>query len=439
MTRRVLLIVALAGLAIRLAVFVVDVGQTSLQMDLSAFYAAGQAVDAGLSPYVNHVENDPPIWDGVDRYRHSRFLYPPLAARVFQPMSWIGYHTVKFLWMLASLVAMVAAVGIAIKRTVGLSLDRVLIAGIAVVGFFPMLPLLERGQIDGLTLLLIIGAVTWPRGRRATVAAGALLALATLLKLYCIFLVPFLVLRRRWRLLGGFAAGLVALFLIGGVLDGFSALPAYVSDEMPRIARYGEGGTRAMVLSPFSYQQALAGVEPGKTVMDGRHYEPELFQFVLNASAVRTPVGRWLWSVAESAGIPLAPGHISLVFLALGFGLVVWLPRGTGAANDLLHGQIALVVVLLCAPVTWAMNVVWLLPVVAILLASWKRWNDRIAQAGWFVCAAGLVLAGVPDAWLRAATGSIESRYIAALTLCLAGLIALARSGGRERQLNPLE
>ena len=39
MTRRVLLIVALAGLVIRLAMFVVDVGQTSLQMDLSSFYA----------------------------------------------------------------------------------------------------------------------------------------------------------------------------------------------------------------------------------------------------------------------------------------------------------------------------------------------------------------------------------------------------------------
>jgi hypothetical protein len=173
--------------------------------------------------------------------------------------------------------------------------------------------------------------------------------------------------------------------------------------------------------------------------MDGRHYESEHFQFVLNASAVRTPIGRWVWSSATSAGIPLAPGHISLVFLVAGFVLVGWLLRGTGAANDLLHGQIALVVVLLCAPVTWAMNVVWLLPVVAILLAGWKRWDDRITQAGWFVCASGLILAGVPDAWLRAATGSIESRYIVALTLCLVGLIALARSGRRERSLNPLE
>ncbi len=144
---------------------------------------------------------------------------------------------------------------------------------------------------------------------------------------------------------------------------------------------------------------------------------------LLNASAVRTPVGRWVWSTAKGAGIPLAPGHVSLVFLVVGFGLVAWLTRGATAPNDLLHGQIALIVVLLCAPVTWAMNVVWLLPVVAILIAGWKQWDHRGGQAGWFVCAAGLLLAAAPDAWLQ-----VNSRYIVALTLCLAGLIALART-----------
>jgi hypothetical protein len=427
MIRRVLLILVLAALVIRLGLFLVEVGQTSLQMDLSSFYAAGQAVDAGLSPYVNHVANDPPIWDGIGRYRHSRFLYPPLAARLFQPLSWIGYQTVKFAWMLASLAAVAAAVGLAIRRTIGWSLDRILIAAIVVAGFFPMLTLLERGQIDGFTLLAIVAAMTWPRGRRTTIAAGALLALATLLKLHCIFLVPFLVLGRRWRLLAGFAAGLVALFLIGGVVDGLSALPAYVTDEMPRISRYGEGGTREMALPASSFQRVLAGAEPGKTVMDGRAYDPEHFSFVLNASAVRTPLGRWVWSSVKSAGIPLSPGHVSIVFLAVGVGLVASLLRGT-ASNDLLHGQIALTVVLLCAPATWAMSVVWMLPAVVILLATWKNRNDRSAKIGWFVCAAGLLLAGVPESWLRVVTVSIESRYIVALTFCLAGLIALARS-----------
>jgi hypothetical protein len=195
---------------------------------------------------------------------------------------------------------------------------------------------------------------------------------------------------------------------------------------MPRISRHGEGGTREMALPPSSFQRILAGAEPGKTVMAGRSYDPEHFPFVLNASAVRTPLGRWVWSSAKSAGIPLAPGHVSIVFLAVGLGLVASLLWGT-ASNDLLHGQIALTVVLLCAPATWAMSVVWMLPTVVVLLATWKDGN-RIARIGWFVCAAGLLLAGVPDQWLLAATASIESRYILALTLCLAGLIALARS-----------
>ena len=423
MKRRLLLSLILAGVLVRLGLFVLDVGRTSLQMDLSSFYAAGQAVDAGLSPYLNHVSHDPPIWDGVDRFSHSRFLYPPLAARVFQPLTWFGYSTVKFLWMLASLAAVAAAVGIALKRTLEPTVDRILLAGIVVLGFFPLRTLLERGQLDGWTLLAIVVALTWPRGRRSTIAAGSLLALATLLKLYCIFLVPFLLLRRRWRLLGGLAAGLVALFLLGGVLDGFAALPDYVSKEMPRISRYGEGGTRQMALPPVAFQSVLAGVERGKTVMDGRTYDPEHFQFVLNASVVRTPVGRWIWSSARSAGIPLAPGHVSLVFLAIGLGLVAVFLRRVDETDDLLHGQIALIVVLLCAPVTWAMNVVWLLPVVVILLSRWKCWGDRIGQSGWFVCAAGFFAAAVPDAWLPT-----NSRYIVALSCCLVGLIALARS-----------
>jgi hypothetical protein len=436
MTRRVLLILVLAGLVLRLAGFIFDVGRTSLQMDLSSFYAAGQAVDAGLSPYVNHVEQDPPIWDGVDRFRHSRFLYPPLAARLFQPLSWISYGTVKYLWMVASLAALTAAIGIAIRRTIGLSVDRMLIGAAVVVGFFPTMALLERGQVDAFTLLAIVAAVSWPRGRRSTFAAGAFLALATLLKLHCIFLLPFLALRRRWRLLGGFAAGLVALFLLGGVVDGFSALPAYVTDEMPRISRYGESGSREMALPPPAFQRVMRGVERGKTVMEGRSYEPEHFRFVLNASAVRTPIGGWIWSSAKAAGFPLAPGHVSLVFLALGLGLVALLARGAPESSDLLHAQVALVVVMLSAPVTWAMNVVWLLPVVPILLMTWDPAAARLMKAGWWICAVGLILAGLPDSWLRAVTESIESRYLVALTLCLGGLLVLVRKSGRDAPIH---
>ena len=77
------------------------------------------------------------------------------------------------------------------------------------------------------------------------------------------------------------------------------------------------------------------------------------------------------------------------------------------------------------------MNVVWLLPAVAILLAGWRQ-GDRLGLAGWAAVVAGLLLAGVPDGWLRAVTESIERRYIVGQLLCLAGLLALARSGGES-------
>ena len=59
-----------------------EAARDSLQMDFSAYYTAGEALSVGLSPYVTHVSTDPVIWDGQGRYRHSRFLYPPLVAEI---------------------------------------------------------------------------------------------------------------------------------------------------------------------------------------------------------------------------------------------------------------------------------------------------------------------------------------------------------------------
>ena len=81
---RGLLLVLFLVVVVRLFGFLIVFHQTVLQMDFSAFYIAGKSVSRGLSPYVNYVESDPGLWDGVNGFTHSRFLYPPLAARPFQ-------------------------------------------------------------------------------------------------------------------------------------------------------------------------------------------------------------------------------------------------------------------------------------------------------------------------------------------------------------------
>jgi hypothetical protein len=438
--RDLLLAAVLLLLVVRLIGFVSAVGEESLQMDLSAFYTAGQAANAGLSPYVNHIHEQPPIWDGVDTYRHSRFLYPPLVARVFQPLAALPYHTAKYLWMVLSLVALGGALWIA-ATLAGISRTpwRLLSVGIIATAFYPLLTLLERGQTDSLTLLLLMAAVLWLGRPRAAVAAGVLLALATMLKLHCVFIVPFLLVRRQWRVLAGFAAGGAVLLLMSLAVDGYTRVSGYLTDELPRISRYGERGSGEMRLPAETLTPLRQMLATGDTVMDGHRYRVEYFTFSLNASAVRTPLGRGTWSLMRRVVPGVAPAQVSLVFLAFSLlGLLVWQrrfgrPTGPGRqAWELIYWQSVIVVILLCAPVSWVMGTVWLLPIAAIVLGECGRFRGRAHLAATVVCAAGLLLAGLPDppeSWTYWPFGGSlpDYRYVIAESVCLAGLLGLWR------------
>lgn len=435
---RVLLALVLAALVVRLGIHVASFGRTSLQMDFAAFYTAGESVNHGLSPYLNHVDHDPPIWDGVNQYRHSRFLYPPLAARLFQPLALLPYNVAKQLWIVVALLALVGSMLLSVslaglKRLPG----NLLVLGIVAAAWFPLLALLERGQIDSLTLLLVLGSIHLARTRRYSLAGGLLLAVATLLKLHCVFLVPFLLLRRRWATAQGFLAGAAALLLLSLLIDGYAPIASYVRDDLPRISRYGEGGTREMRLPPQQFRRVAGRIGPDRTVMDGREYRPEALTFVLNASLVRTPAGRATWSAVNRLGLPIAPAQVSLIFLAVAFVLVLlwWLWRGrrdgenAGEDNDFAYWQIALVLIVLCAPVSWAMGAVWLLPASALVLRGLPNWRDPRRALALATCIVGLFLAGAPDRISGLVLGLFGPqagayKYVVAELLLLAGCVA---------------
>ena len=71
---RTLLALILLVTTIRLIGYIVRFIGESLQMDFAAFYTAGEALNAGLSPYRTHLQVEPPIWDGrlsAASYRQS--------------------------------------------------------------------------------------------------------------------------------------------------------------------------------------------------------------------------------------------------------------------------------------------------------------------------------------------------------------------------------
>jgi alpha-1,2-mannosyltransferase len=441
---RGLLVLALAAASLRLGLLAVRFARESVQADFSAFYTAGQAVRAGRSPYWNEPERVPPLWDGVSAHRPSRFLYPPLAASFFAPLSLLGYAAAKRLWIALSLAAVAAAMAV-LARAVRLRARPEVVMALALFAclFQPLVLHLERGQVDALTLLAVALALRpMVADGRDTIRSGLLLAAGSVLKPSVAFLVPFLAVRRRGRALAGFAAGAALAVTATAVLHGTDGLAGYLERELPRISVEGEAHGDQMRLPPEVLARLRAGAPEHMTFRDGRLYRIESFRFVTNASLTR-PLKRRL-------GLRAGPSRLALAVLAALLAVaaaVAWRRRDALAAGgpvaELAWAQAAMAAVLLAWPVTWAMNAVWLLPATLVLAAGWTRARSWPARAAMGAAGAGLVLAALPDAAAAAIVGPLASlKYVIAEALVFASMLLVAgargagpRHGAREGML----
>jgi hypothetical protein len=154
------------------------VATSSLQQDFAAYWVAGAARRAGLDPYVNQLGGPgaPELWDGVAVFAHSRFLYAPIVADVFRAFALFPYPLAKALWTALMVAAWVGAALATARAVGGRSASAVALGAGAL--FYPLHLALERGQIEPLVLLLLVGAF----GATSRARAGAALAAAAALK-----------------------------------------------------------------------------------------------------------------------------------------------------------------------------------------------------------------------------------------------------------------
>jgi len=420
---------ALLGACLLLAVFrlwswVEVFTQRSLQLDFAAYYGAGEAVRLGLDPYRNPAGERPDLWDGSSTFVHSRFLYPPLAARLFVPLTGLSYRSAKALWSGLSLLALAVALLLA-ARLAGVRTREGLLAGIvAALVFFPLLTHLERGQVDLLTLLLLLAGVAAlaREGRLAQYVGGGAFALAALLKLNVVLLAPFLLVRRRGRALLGFVAGGAALVALSTAVDGPGAVRRYAENELPRILAYGESGPPESRLPPVVLERLRAGVPEGRTRKDGVVYEPAAFSFPVNAALVRS-------KLAPSLPLPRNRRLAALVVLGLLLGLSSLIgarSAGAGPIEELAFWQMAMTAVLLTGPLSWVMNAVWLIPTLFVAVRVAEDLGSRPQAFSLATTVCGLLLLGLPDVL---APYLFEDRYVIGGLVVFAGLLASLRAG----------
>jgi hypothetical protein len=360
--------------ALRFVGFVYRFGSESIQMDFSAYYTAGEALNLGLSPYTNNMRNNPPVWDGVDIYNHSRFLYPPVAAYLFQPLALLPYHVSKYLWEVISLACIIVSLFITTKIFPIKNVQQYLFIGIFVCMYHPLLIHMERGQIDALVLVFITMAfyLMIQETKQKDLAAGVLLALATIFKLHCVYVLPFLVLRKRWHTINGYVLGGLIVIVISVLMPGGKTLLSkYVFEEIPRISKFGELGTDSMKISDGTIQTVKSNADSLHTIKDQRVYLVSYFNFVSNATAVKIfQIVLNKYHKTQDISI-ISVGLLLLLFFILAFWQRRCYPNmHLGRKQEFIYWQIILTIVLISGPLTWVMTIVWSLPVLVIFVSE---------------------------------------------------------------------
>jgi len=417
---------------IRLVRYAALFATQSLQVDFSAYYTAGESLNAGLSPYKNNVTHIPPIWDGIARYKYSRFLYPPLVASFFQPFALLTYFQAKILWEIFTVLFIIATMVITSRLFPLNDLKAVFLIGLFIAIFHPLLIHLERGQVDALTLLMITLAF-WLMATgdgHNDYRAGVVLSIAVLFKLYSLFFVPFIMIRKRWQSMRGFVFGTLAWIVLTIVVQlGWSHLVDYGYNQLPRIANFSNIAASDTLVDKKFIRAALAATPPEfETLKDGRGYQLASLQFTSNATLIE-PLLDGLGSVELFAPISL----LSLLVFGLLFFLV-WLWQSffvrlpLSPQDEFIYWQIPAVVVLLAAPLTWSMNVVWLIPLFFVATTSFVKKIPWIQFLSLTLVSIGLILALLPDNFNLPVVSSLwniisTQKYVCAESTIFIGLM----------------
>jgi len=383
-------------------------GQSGIQRDFSVYYTAGQSLNAGFPLYKNGIVRELPIWDSSAVYIYSRFIYPPLVAMPFALMaSLMTYGTAKFFWMYFSLACLLASIFITIRALkLKLRFWQYAAVGIYASLFFPLLTFIALGQIDAVTLLLAIIAMSLAvSGKRREVASGFFWAFATLVKLHIGLVVLFFILRKQWKMLAGYLLGGVTIVILTILFLGPNILGNYLTKELPRFVQNGsENGPPEAKLPDSYFAKYYKEYGLGHTdgfVKDGRWFKDVKLSFSPNASLSRFIVLRLQdvnknWQISSSL--------VSLLLLALFlplayFGLKkirVKTPKFS-SEQEFLYWYAVLMVLLLLGPLTWAMNTIWLIPLAALAVARHPWSSDKMHLVPWLMLVSALLLAFVPD------------------------------------------
>ena len=212
-------------------IFLGYIALESYQIDFRSMYLAGKSVVLGLDPYVNYVGVRADFYGPVnsESAAYSGFRYPPLAALAFAPLGGLSYLTARLLFTLTMLLFAVLLSFHFVRRSRFTLPDT---AVLFVMVSFPVVALVERGQVDVLIVYLCVLSYSFLQLRYSALASF-LLAFAGLIKLFPFVLLLFYVARRQWQFVRETLLWAIALFILPYPFLGQSSYVNFFKRTLP--------------------------------------------------------------------------------------------------------------------------------------------------------------------------------------------------------------
>lgn len=207
-------------------------GSESIQRhsDFVLYYGDGILANRYPAPKIYDPGLQHQVFREICPHPHGPFgvsPYPPVVPYFFSLFARLPFNVAYFLWMLLSLLLYCVGIGLAVKAAFpGDWLKMALVFCFALACFPFAGSTLVNGQLS-VFAVFAVGLGLYKESRGRPFDSGLALSLLTYKPTLLVILLPMLLLTRRFRALGGFAAGSVLLVLVGTILGGTRVWPAY--------------------------------------------------------------------------------------------------------------------------------------------------------------------------------------------------------------------
>ncbi|HXG00394.1 MAG TPA: glycosyltransferase family 87 protein [Bacteroidota bacterium] len=315
-----------------------------LRTDFPSFYYAAKALAAGRNIYTAKTLDSLAAADRVANHVLP-YLYPPFLAILAQPIARLAPEDAQAAWDVTQILlfgfALVLVV-MALPSSGGTEKPPnshvigglIIAAGVLV---FPFGDNIVFGQVNSL-VLVFLSLFLFLYSNSRHVLAGTALSIATLVKVTPAILLLYFLVNRRWKVMTGFLAGMVVLFLVSLVAGGIGPWAEFMA-FLPNMgyARYVQGGFHPSIVANFSLAGFFMRLLPG------------------DAETIR------LLSVAVASSLLACVVYSHI--------------RNEERQNEIAYVVPYLILMVIASPVAWRHHLVLLFPGVVFFL--WQLWSRR--------------------------------------------------------------